>query len=98
MLLVMDVGNTNTVLGVYRDDRLQHHWRLASLRDRTVDEIRMQEIAAAGGGRRLALGEGLPERRPQPGLPLAPWLLLAACIRLVFDRLWSKPLGLRADV
>jgi len=42
MLLVMDVGNTNTVLGVYRDDRLEHHWRLASLRDRTVDEIGMQ--------------------------------------------------------
>ena len=39
MLLVMDVGNTNTVLGVYRDDRLQHHWRLASLRGRTVDEL-----------------------------------------------------------
>ncbi len=39
MLLVMDVGNTNTVLGVYRGDRLERHWRLASLRDRTVDEI-----------------------------------------------------------
>ena len=39
MLLVMDVGNTNTVLGVYQDDRLAHHWRLASLRDRTVDEL-----------------------------------------------------------
>ena len=39
MLLVMDVGNTNTVLGVYQDERLEHHWRLASLRDRTVDEL-----------------------------------------------------------
>jgi type III pantothenate kinase len=39
MLLVMDVGNTNTVLGVYDGDRLIHHWRLATLRDRTVDEL-----------------------------------------------------------
>jgi type III pantothenate kinase len=39
VLLVMDVGNTNTVLGVYAGDRLEHDWRLASLRDRTVDEL-----------------------------------------------------------
>jgi type III pantothenate kinase len=39
MLLVMDVGNTNTVVGVYRGEELIHHWRLASLRDRTVDEL-----------------------------------------------------------
>ncbi len=38
MLLVMDVGNTNTVLGVYDGTRLLAHWRLATVRDRTVDE------------------------------------------------------------
>ncbi len=38
MLLVMDVGNTNTVLGVYDRTRLVAHWRLTTLRDRTVDE------------------------------------------------------------
>jgi type III pantothenate kinase len=38
MLLVMDVGNTNTVLGVYDRSRLLAHWRLATVRDRTVDE------------------------------------------------------------
>jgi type III pantothenate kinase len=38
MLLVMDVGNTNTVLGVYEGDRLVAHWRLTTVRDRTVDE------------------------------------------------------------
>ena len=37
--MVMDVGNTNTALGVYDGDRLAHHWRLASLRDRTADEL-----------------------------------------------------------
>jgi type III pantothenate kinase len=38
MLLVMDVGNTNTVLGVYDGARLVAHWRLTTVRDRTVDE------------------------------------------------------------
>ena len=38
MLLVMDVGNTNTVLGVYDATRLVVHWRLSTVRDRTVDE------------------------------------------------------------
>ena len=38
MLLVMDVGNTNTVLGVYEGIRLVAHWRLTTVRDRTVDE------------------------------------------------------------
>ena len=38
MLLVMDVGNTNTVLGVYDRARLLAHWRLTTVRDRTVDE------------------------------------------------------------
>jgi type III pantothenate kinase len=38
MLLVMDVGNTNTVLGVYDRARLVAHWRLTTVRDRTVDE------------------------------------------------------------
>lgn len=38
MLLVMDVGNSNTVLGVYDGPRLVAHWRLTTVRDRTVDE------------------------------------------------------------
>ncbi|MBI5016319.1 MAG: type III pantothenate kinase [Deltaproteobacteria bacterium] len=38
-LLVVDVGNTHTVLGVYRDKELLGHWRLASEVHRTPDEI-----------------------------------------------------------
>jgi type III pantothenate kinase len=37
-LLVVDVGNTNVVLGIYRDDQLVNSWRLATARDRTADE------------------------------------------------------------
>ncbi|MBT7632022.1 MAG: type III pantothenate kinase, partial [Desulfobacula sp.] len=28
MLLVIDVGNTNTVIGVYDGDTLKHDWRI----------------------------------------------------------------------
>lgn len=39
MLLAIDVGNTNVTIGVFDDDRLAHHWRLAALRERTADEL-----------------------------------------------------------
>ena len=38
MLLVIDVGNTNMVLGVYKDTELLDHWRTATDRQRTTDE------------------------------------------------------------
>ena len=41
MLLVIDVGNTNTSLGVYRDEVLLAHWRLTTNPSRTIDEYGM---------------------------------------------------------
>ncbi len=41
MLLVIDVGNSNTVLGVYRNAELIRDWRIATDKDRTVDEYAM---------------------------------------------------------
>src|SRR5437870_6400541 len=38
MLLVIDIGNTNTSLGVFDGDTLVTHWRLTTARSRTVDE------------------------------------------------------------
>jgi len=38
MLLALDVGNTNTVLGVFRGAELIANWRLSTARDQTVDE------------------------------------------------------------
>lgn len=37
-LLVVDVGNSNVVLGIYRGDQLVNSWRLATARERTFDE------------------------------------------------------------
>lgn len=41
MILVLDVGNTNTVLGVYEGKILKHHWRIETSRNRTEDEYGM---------------------------------------------------------
>jgi len=38
MLLTIDVGNTNTVLGVFRGEELLANWRLTTAREQTVDE------------------------------------------------------------
>jgi type III pantothenate kinase len=39
MLLTIDVGNTNTVLGIFDDDQIVEHWRIATDPVRTADEI-----------------------------------------------------------
>lgn len=41
MILVLDTGNTNIVLGVYDKGELKHHWRMETYRQRTEDEYAM---------------------------------------------------------
>ncbi len=56
MILVIDIGNTETTVGVFAGSRLAAHWRLVTEVARTPDEIEMQlrallasrEISAAG--------------------------------------------------
>jgi type III pantothenate kinase len=51
VLLAIDVGNTNIVLGVFDGDRLRWSWRLATQRERTSDElgILVSELFAHAG-------------------------------------------------
>ena len=42
MLLAIDVGNTQTVLGIYDGDTLVHMWRVATNVDHTSDELRIK--------------------------------------------------------
>lgn len=39
MLLVVDVGNTQTHFGTFRGDELVEHWRFATVRTSTTDEL-----------------------------------------------------------
>jgi len=41
MLLAVDIGNTNIVLGIFEGEDLTQSWRLATLQDRTADELRV---------------------------------------------------------
>lgn len=49
MLLAIDIGNSNMVLGVYRGRELVTHWRLVTQPERTVDEygVLIAQLAAA---------------------------------------------------
>jgi type III pantothenate kinase len=51
MLLTVDVGNTNTVLGVFEGAELRVHWRLTTRREQTADEygILVRNLFATSG-------------------------------------------------
>ena len=42
MILVLDAGNSNIVLGVYNNGHLAFHWRMGTDRHKTEDEYAMQ--------------------------------------------------------
>src|SRR4030088_479637 len=39
MLLAIDAGNTQTVIGLFNDTELADHWRIATVAERTEDEL-----------------------------------------------------------
>jgi type III pantothenate kinase len=51
LLLTIDAGNTNTVLGVHEGEELKAHWRLTTRREQTADEygILVRNLFAAYG-------------------------------------------------
>lgn len=59
MLLAIDVGNTQTLAGVYSGDELLHEWRIASERGATADELAAEhdQILRLRGGSLGALDD-----------------------------------------
>lgn len=51
MLLAIDVGNTNTVVGVYRGDEPVGYWRIRTVEDATADEyfLTLSSLSAIRG-------------------------------------------------
>lgn len=41
MLLTIDLGNTQTAVGLFEGNELAFHWRISTVRERTVDEYRL---------------------------------------------------------
>ncbi|HWO41950.1 MAG TPA: type III pantothenate kinase [Candidatus Eisenbacteria bacterium] len=58
MLLAIDIGNTNIVLGLYQGKKLITHWRLLTEPERTADEygVIISYLVAAGGIQREQIG------------------------------------------
>ena len=56
MLLVIDIGNTNIVMGVYRGDQLVQSWRLRSERNTTEDELSVM-VAGLFAGANIAFAD-----------------------------------------
>jgi type III pantothenate kinase len=50
-LLAVDVGNTNTVLGIFRNESLVAHWRIQTVAERTSDEyaVLLKSLLEMGG-------------------------------------------------
>jgi type III pantothenate kinase len=48
VLLAIDVGNSHTVVGVFRDQELVHHWRLSTEPGRTSDELALMYSGLLG--------------------------------------------------
>ena len=72
MLLVVDVGNTQTHFGVYRDgeDQVAEHWRFATVRESTRDELgaALSNLLALRGLRVRATSTARSSPRPCPQL------------------------------
>ncbi|MGV8083317.1 MAG: type III pantothenate kinase [Coriobacteriia bacterium] len=48
MLLAVDVGNTQTVLGLFRERQLVGHWRIATDANQTGDQLRLEVSGLLG--------------------------------------------------
>lgn len=71
MILVFDVGNTETTVGLYTSSRLAQHWRLTTVVERTPDELALlirQLLAtrdvALGAVQGTAIGSVVPAITP----------------------------------
>jgi type III pantothenate kinase len=60
-LLAIDVGNTNTVIGIYDGDALAAHWRLQTNEARTSDEyaVLLRSLLEMGGFAWGAIEQGI---------------------------------------
>lgn len=72
MLLAIDVGNTQTVVGVYEGGELRHRWRVATNKQHTSDELRVKLIPLLSSeGLTFSDLDGVALASVVPGLTMA---------------------------
>ena len=100
MLLTYDVGNTNIVVGLFDGSDLVNHWRFASDRSRTGDELRLTTrslLAEAGVAPKTIEGIAVASVVPSLNVPLRRGLapLIDGPIRFLTAD--TSPIELRVD-
>ncbi len=72
MVLAIDIGNTNTLLGVYSADSLQEHWRISTDKDKTADEygILLKNLLSSSGIEHTEIDEIIVSSVVPPIIPV----------------------------
>lgn len=109
MLVAIDVGNTQTVVGLFIRDELQHHWRTATNAERTSDEYALllhqflaladTDLRSLGG---VAISSVVPRvtaalREMGDGYLNAPVLVIEPGIKTGMPILYDNPREVGAD-
>ncbi len=83
MLLVIDVGNTNTVFGIYKDNDFVDSWRMTTERNRTADETGMfiKQIFTSSGFDTASISDVIISSVVPPVM-----YSVLHCIRKYFDK------------
>src|ERR1700732_2652707 len=94
MLLVVDVGNTQTHFGAFRGEELLEHWRFATVRQSTADELGAA-LRKLLGRRRYGVGGGLPPGASPPPASRRPTSSARPCATCwgcaaTASRTWSR--------
>ncbi len=110
MLLVIDVGNTNTVIGVYDQDVLKQNWRIRTVRDNTADEFNVLASALFSDKgipltaiTRVAISSVVPSSVgilngfTEKYLQLSPMWIQPASVKKLMPILYSNPNEVGAD-
>ena len=107
MLLAVDVGNTQTVIGLIEGDDVPHHWRISTVRERAADEYRLMLGGLLAGSRGTtiegaALSSVVPPatqalRSPLEELATGPLLVVGPGIRTGVSIRIDNPREVGAD-
>lgn len=110
MLLAIDIGNTQTVIGVYEGSLLRHMWRIASNKTDTSDELRLKVmplLASEGFGPEDVTGAVLASVVPSLGsawrralariLGFEPVVCNAEAAGALFETTYGNPSEIGAD-
>ncbi|MCK5099329.1 MAG: type III pantothenate kinase [Desulfobacteraceae bacterium] len=111
MLLVIDVGNTNTVIGIFKEGILVEDWRIKTIRDTTADEVNVLVKALFSDShavsfenvKKVLISSVVPPSAPilnafcKKYLGLAPIWITPELVRSLMKVLYKNPSEVGAD-